>query len=72
MVENGKQWREASRKLIKVGKEIPKSNNAYPEWISKNGKNLNKSLSEISNDYLKRADTEKEIFTDLKKAISNL
>lgn len=72
MIENGKQWREASRKLIKVGKEIPKSNKVYPDWLSKNGKNLNKSLSEISNDYLKRAEIEKELFTDLKKAIKSL
>lgn len=72
MIENGKQWREASRKLIKIGKEIPKSNKVYPEWLSKNEKTLYKTLSEISNDYLKRAEAEKEIFSDLKKAIKNL
>ncbi len=72
MIENGKQWRETSRKIIKIGKEIPKSNNAYSEWISKNEKNLYESLTDVSNDYIKIADFEREFFTDLRKAIKNL
>jgi hypothetical protein len=72
MVENGKEWREASRKLIKIGKDIPKSNKVYPEWYQKNKKNFIKSLSEVSNDYIKRAEVEKEIFTDLKKILKNI
>lgn len=72
MVENGKEWRETSRKLIKIGKEIPKSNNIYPEWYKNNEKKLYESLSEISNDYLKRSETEKMIFTDLKKILKSI
>lgn len=72
MVENGKEWREASRKLIKIGKEIPKSNKVFPDWYSKNEKNLFKALSEVSNDYLKRAEIEKMIFNDLKKILKNI
>lgn len=72
MIENGNEWREASRKLIRIGKEVPKSNNAYPDWISKNEKELYKSLSEVSDDYVKIADFEKGFFTDLKKVIINV
>ena len=72
MVENGKEWREASRKLIKIGKEIPKSNKIYPEWYAKNEKSLTKSLSEVSNDYIKRAEVETLIFNDLKKILKTI
>ena len=72
MVENGKEWRECSRELIKIGKQIPRIDEEYPDWYSKNGNILVDSIKEMSKRYEERSDFEKKLFRDLKKVAGNL
>lgn len=72
MIENGGQWREASRALIRLGKKIPPHNGEYPDWFAENESMLTESMQEISVLYRERAAFEKKFFKNLKKAVSRL
>lgn len=72
MIDNGNQWREASRKLIKIGKMIPRSNKEFPDWFNSNKNILNESLQETSNLFVERANFEEEFFSDLLKLTKKL
>jgi hypothetical protein len=69
MVENGRCWREVSRRLVALGKKLPKDDGTYEEWLTGNGSALDEGLDEISRSVLKRADFEEGFFRDLRKAI---
>ena len=72
MIQNGAAWREASRKLIKIGKEVPASNNSYPEWYDKNKKSFIEALKDVSDDFIKISDFEKTFFNNIKKFVKEL
>ncbi|MCP4610688.1 MAG: BtrH N-terminal domain-containing protein [Planctomycetes bacterium] len=72
MIEHGKQWREISRKIIKVGKKVPIKDEEYSDWYQKNEKVLNDGLEEISRLFLERAEFEQRFFKELIAAVSNL
>ncbi|MCP4680691.1 MAG: BtrH N-terminal domain-containing protein [Deltaproteobacteria bacterium] len=72
MIEHGKQWREISRKIIKVGKTLPMRDEEYEEWYSMNKGALKDGLREISDLFLERADFEERFFKDLQRVASSL
>jgi len=73
MVENGNQWREASREIVKVAKDIPVSSfSAYDEWYAKNKSKLNDGIRKCSQLFVDRANEEKKIFTDIKKILKTI
>ncbi|MBN2545284.1 MAG: DUF4872 domain-containing protein [Spirochaetes bacterium] len=65
-------WREGSRKLIKIGRQLPIKNDEYDDWFSKNKKWLDDSLSEADNIYFNIADSESKLFNKLNKIIKTL
>ena len=72
MAINGEKWRDASRFVLKIGKQIPTDSRAYPDWLSKNKKTFYESLNEAKQLFIERSDDEKSIFTDLKKVTAGL
>jgi hypothetical protein len=72
MVDVGEKWRDASRHLLKVGKKIPMKNEEYPDWFSKNGKELQDGLVAGKEMFIDVANTEKRVLIQLKKIISSL
>lgn len=72
VIEHGQEWRNISRKLIRVGKPIPLDSEAYDDWYSKNGSTLRQGLGEISELFKERAEFERRFFGDLKTAAARL
>jgi hypothetical protein len=72
MVENGNQWREASRGLIGIAKEIPVDSKNYDDWFSKNKGRLDEGLQKVSGLFIQRANDEERIFTDIARIIKTI
>jgi len=72
MIQNGKEWREASRLLVKVGKMLPVYDKEYPDWMESNGKILKENLEDLSRRYMERAECERKLMHSLQKAVSRI
>ena len=68
----GEKWRDASRAMIKVAKEVPSNNNEYDSWFSKNEKEFLGKLSAVSSLYMDIAKDEFDFFTRLQKFSKNI
>lgn len=72
MTEIANIWRDASRFLIKVGRQLPIKNEEYDSWIEKNKTFLNDSLNEASKMYIDIANKEALLFKELRKIAQTL
>lgn len=72
MTEIANKWRDASRFLIKIGRQIPIKNEEYNNWIKENKKILDDHLNEASQMFIEIAELEKKFFLNLKKFIYSL
>lgn len=72
MIENGNQWRENSRDLIKIGKSVPRRNKDYPDWYAKNKTSFIESIQDLSQKTLERAQFEEDFFKEIKKIVKDL
>jgi len=65
-------WRDGSRTLIKIGRQLPIKNDEFDDWFAKNKKWLEDSLAEASKIYYNIADSESKLFKKLNKTIKSL
>ena len=72
IIDHGNNWKELSRKIIRVGKTIPMDNDAYPDWFRENADSLNGGLKEISDTFIEFADLESAFFKDLATSLKRL
>lgn len=72
MAEHGQSWRKFSRKLIEVGKRVPKRDEEFDDWYASNAASLDEGLQEASALFLKKADFEERFFRDLRAVARGL
>lgn len=72
MIENGKQWREASRFLISLGKQVPAKSDEYKKWYDANIKEFTEQLKVAESKFMDRAYAERDIFKKLTKIAKTL
>jgi len=72
MTLNADKWRDASRHLIKIAKEVPIDNNEFDGWFNKNKLKLEGHIAESSKLFVERALDEESIFKSLKKVMKGL
>jgi hypothetical protein len=69
MIENGRAWREISRRFVAVGKKLPMEDERYARWRAENGGWLAEELGRISDLVDDRADFEEDFFGRLRRAL---
>jgi hypothetical protein len=72
IIEHGNNWKNTSRKLIRLGKTLPMDDDAYPDWYRDNAPVLGAGLGEVSEEFLAFADVEAAFFRDLRAAAVRL
>jgi hypothetical protein len=72
MTAHGENWRETSRKLIRVGKLVPMQEEKYDAWAATGTPSLVEGLEEISKDFFCAADFEQEFFQRLGQVARSL
>lgn len=72
MAAHGQSWRKFSRKIVEVGKKVPKKEEEYPDWYAKNATTLHQGLNDAADLFLEKAAFEEQFFKDLLKAVNRL
>ncbi len=72
IIEHGRNWRDISRMLIRLGKKLPTSDEEYNDWIQQNAGMLDDGLGEIAGLFEKAADVEDRFFRDLGRIAADL
>ena len=72
IIVHGSEWRAASRKLNVLARQIPLSDEEYPDWHAANGAGFREGLGELSRTWLGFADTEQAFYLDLRRAAARL